>query len=68
MAEQSHQYDDEAMRNGNGNPSQALIHMVPRVKESEEQFVALQAVDLSFPQDAVAQSSVRIFVHAPQYH
>ena len=30
--------------------------------------MALQAVDLSFLEDMVAQSGARIFVHAPQYH
>ena len=30
--------------------------------------MALQATDLSFPEDTVAQSGARIFVHAPQYH
>ena len=30
--------------------------------------MALQAADLSFPEDTVAQSGARIFVHAPQYH
>ena len=42
--------------------------MVPRVEELEEQTVALQAIDLSFPEDMVAQLGARIFVHAPQYH
>ena len=40
----------------------------PRVEEPEEQIVALQAADLSFPEDTVAQLGARIFVHAPQYH
>ena len=56
------------MRNGNGDPSQALVPMVPRVEEPEEQTMALQAANLSFPEDTVAQSGARIFVHAPQYH
>ena len=30
--------------------------------------MALQAVDLPFPENIVAQSGARIFVHAPQYH
>ena len=68
MADQTFQYDDEAMRNGNGDPSQALVPMVPRVEEPKEQTVALQAADLSFPEDTIAQSGARIFVHAPQYH
>ena len=56
------------MRNGNGDPSQALVPVVPRVEEPEEQIVALQAADLSFPEDTIAQSGARIFVHAPKYH
>ena len=68
MADPTYQYDDEAMRNGNGDPSQALVPVVPGVEEPEEQTVALQATDLSFPEDTVAQSDARIFVHAPQYH
>ena len=42
--------------------------MVPRVEEQEEQSVALQAADLSFPEDMVAQPGALIFIHAPQYH
>ena len=42
--------------------------MVPRVKEPKEQSVVLQATDLPLPEDTVAQSGARIFVHAPQYH
>ena len=42
------------MRNNNGDPSQALVLVAPRVKEPEEQTVAPQAAELSFPQDAVA--------------
>ena len=68
MADQTFQYDDEAMRNGNGDQTQALIPVVPTVEEPEEQTVALQAAALSFPEDTVAQSGARIFVHAPQYH
>ena len=68
MADQTYQYDDGAMRNGNGDPFQALVPVVPKVEELEEQIVALQAVDLSFPEDMVAQSSAHIFVHAAQYH
>ena len=68
MADQTYQYDDEAMRIGNGDPSQALVPVVPRVEEPEEQTVALQATDLSFPKETVARSGARIFVHAPQYH
>ena len=30
MAFQIHQYDDKAMRNGNGDPSQALVLVVPQ--------------------------------------
>ena len=30
--------------------------------------MALQAADLSFPEDTVAQSGARIFVYAPQYY
>ena len=41
MADQTYQYDDEAMSNGNGDPSQAFVPVVPRVKEPEEQIVAL---------------------------
>ena len=67
MADQTFQYDDEAMRNGNGDPSQELVLVVPRVEEPEEQTVALQAADLSFPEDTIAQPGARIFVHAPQY-
>ena len=68
MADQTFQYDDEAMRTGNGDQTQALIPVVPTVEEPEEQTVALQAAALSFPEDTVAQSGARIFVHAPQYH
>ena len=68
MADQTYRYDDEAMRNGNGDPSQVLVLVVPRVEEPEEQTVALQAIDLSFPKDMVAQTGACIFVHAPQYH
>ena len=68
MADQTFQYDDEAMRNGNGDQTQALVPVVPRVEEPEEQTVALQVADLSFPVDTVAQSGARIFVHMPQYH
>ena len=68
MANQTFQYDDKAMRNGNGDPPQALVLVVPRAEEPEEQTIALQAADLSFPEDTVAQSCARIFVHAPQYH
>ena len=56
------------MRNINGDSSLAFILMVPKIEEPEEQFVALQATKLSFLEDAVAQSSAHIFVHAPQYH
>ena len=42
------------MRNSNGDPSEALVPVVPRVEEPEEQIVALQAIDLSFPEDTVA--------------
>ena len=42
--------------------------MAPRVKEPKDQTVALQATELSFPEDVVAQSSAHNFVHAPQYH
>ena len=42
------------MRNNNGDPSQVLVLVIPKVEELEEHFVALQATDLSFPQDAVA--------------
>ena len=65
MADQTYQYDDEAIRNGNGDPSQTLVPVVPRVEEPEEQTVALQATNLSFPEDTVAQSGACIFVHAP---
>ena len=68
MTDQTCEYDDEAMRNGNGDPSQALVPVVPRVEEPKEQTVALQAADLSFLEDTIAQSGARIFVHAPQYH
>ena len=68
MADQTFQYDDEAMRNNNGYQTQALVLVVPTVEEPEEQTVALQAADLSFPIDTVALSGARIFVHAPQYH
>ena len=68
MADQTFQHDDEAMRNGNGDPSQALVLVVPTVEEPEEQIVALQAADLPFLEDTVAQSGAHIFVHAPQYH
>ena len=68
MPDQTFQYDDEAMRNGNEDPSQALVPVVPTMKEPKEQTVALQVADLSFPVDTVAQSGARIFVHAPQYH
>ena len=68
MADHTYQYDDEAMRNGNGDLSQALVSVVPRVEEPKEQSVALQATELSFPEDTVAQSGACIFVHAPQYH
>ena len=68
MADQMYQYDDEAMRNGNEDPSQALAPVVPRVEEPEEQTMTLQAADLSFPEDTVARSGARIFVYAPQYH
>ncbi len=68
MADQTFQYDDATMRNGNGDPSQALVPVVPTVEEPGEQTGALQAADLSFPIDTVAQSGARIFVHAPQYH
>ena len=30
--------------------------------------MVLQAANLSFPEDTIAQSGARIFVHAPQYH
>ena len=66
MADQTFQYDDEAMRNGNEDPSQALVPVVPRVEEPEEQTVALQAENLSFPKNTSAQSGAHIFVHAPQ--
>ena len=49
-----YQYNDEAMRNGNGDQTQALVPVVPTVEEPEEQTVALQVVDLSFPIDTVA--------------
>ena len=68
MANQAFQYDDQAIRNGNGDLSQALVPMVPRFEEPEDQTVALQAAKLSFPEDTVAQPSARIFVHPPQYH
>ena len=68
MADQAFQYDDEAMRNSNGDPSQALVLVVPRVKELEDQTMALQATQMPFLKDAVAQSGARIFVYAPQYH
>ena len=48
MADQTLQYDDEAMRNGNGDPSLVLLPVVLRVEEPKEQFVALQATKLSF--------------------
>ena len=44
----------------NGDSSQALVPVVPKVEEPEERYVALQAIKLSFLEDAVA--------HAPQYH
>ena len=53
------------MRNGNGDPSQALVPVDPRIKELKEQIVALQAADLSFPEDTVAYLGACIFVHAP---
>ena len=34
-------YYDQDMRNGNGEQSEALVLVVPRVKELEEQFVVL---------------------------
>ena len=60
--------DDEAMRNSNGDPSLALVLVVPRVEELEKQTVALQAANLTFPEDMVAQFGACIFVRAPQYH
>ena len=42
------------MRNSNGDLSLALVPMVPRVEEPEEQYVALQVIELSFPKDAIA--------------
>ena len=54
MADQTFQYDDEAMRNGNGDQTQALVPVVPTVEEPEEQTVALQVADLSFPVNTVA--------------
>ena len=56
------------MRSDNGDLSQELVPVVPKVEEPEEQYVALQAAELAFPEDTVAQSGARIFVHAPQYH
>ena len=41
MADQTFQYDDEAMRNGNGDQTQALVPVVPTVEEPEEQTVTL---------------------------
>ena len=54
MADQTFHYDDKAMRNGNGDPSIALVPVVPRVEEPEEQSLALQATELSFLEDIVA--------------
>ena len=36
MADQTFQYNDEAMRNGNEDLSLALVPVVPRVEELEE--------------------------------
>ena len=65
MADQIFQYDDQAMRNNNGDPSQTLVPVVPRVEEPEDQTVAHQAAKLPFPEGAVPQSGAHIFVHAP---
>ena len=53
------------MRNGNGDPSQALVLMVLRVEEPKDQTMALQAVELSFIEYTIAQLGARIIVHAP---
>ena len=68
MPDQMQLYDDQDMRNGTGDPSHTLVLAIPGVEKPEEQIVALQAVELSFLQNMVAQSSVPIFVHVPQYH
>ena len=49
MADQTFEYDDEVMKNSNGDPSQVLVPVVPRVEEVEEQTVALQAVEFVIP-------------------
>ena len=54
MADQSFQYNDEAMRNSNGDPSLVLVLVVPKVEEPEDQTVARQATELSFLEDTVA--------------
>ena len=66
MADQRPVYGAQDMRNDNGDSSQVLILVVPTIKKLEEQFVALQATNLSFSQDVVAHSGVRIFVHTLQ--
>ena len=68
MASPRSQIDDQDMRNGNGDPSLGLIPTVPRIEEPDEQHLALQPTDPSFPIDTAAQSGARIFIHAPQYH
>ena len=64
MVDQTPLYDNQDMRNGNGDPSQALVPVVPKIDEPEELSMALQATDLSFLQDIMTQSSARIFVYA----
>ena len=68
MASPRSQNDDQVMRNGNGDPSLGLVPAVPRIEEPDDPTLALQATDPSFPIDTAAQSSARIFIHAPQYH
>ena len=65
MASPRFQIDDQDMRNGNGDPSLGLVPAVPRIEEPEDQHLALQATDPSFPIDTAAQSGARIFIHAP---
>ena len=49
MANHTFQYNDEAMRNGSRDLFLALVLVVPRVEELEEQPVTLQVAELSFP-------------------
>lgn len=68
MAGETPFYGDQDMRNGNGEESSALVPIVPRVEELEEQFCDPTRYKLVFPPRSDSQFGAYIFAYMSLYH